>query len=369
MSLGLTLDEIDTPALVLDLNAFDKNLDAMASHTAASGISLRPHAKAHKSPWIASQQVERGAVGLCCQKVSEAATFIDAGAESIVITNEIVEISKIRRMTQLALRADVSFCIDSADGLEMYDGLAAESGATLGVFVDLQGGWYRPGATSTEQVLDLAKRVAPFDKLRFCGLQAYNAIAQHIADFDLRLAATVEFCHRVNEAIDALNQAGLESFASGAGTGTYDIDPLHAPFNEIQPGSYVFMDGGYLENMNADGDARTDFEVSLYVLTTVMSCPAPGVAIVDSGTKTVSIGQGMPLVYLPNGEKANIEFLKAADEHGTIDVERHEVSVGDRLLLVPYNVDPTVNLFDEYLGLRDGVVTTVIPVSGRGKSQ
>lgn len=364
----MTLSEIDTPALVLDLTALEQNLDSMAAHARAAGIGLRPHAKAHKSAWIATQQIKRGAVGICCQKVSEAAAFAAEGFDSILIANEVVGPQKIRPMAELALSADITFCVDNDRDLQAYDDLASEYGVRLGVLIDLQGGWYRPGVASTERVVDLAKQVDSFDHLQLRGLQAYNAAAQHISDFDQRTASTVEFSQRVIEAVAALNRAGLDtSVVSGGGTGTYDIDPLHGPYSEIQPGSYAFMDGGYLENRDTHGNQRKDFDLSLFVLATVMSRPSPGVAIIDCGTKGISIDHGLPLVCLMSGARSEFGFVRASDEHGSIDLKGHDLNIGDRLLLVPHNVDPTVNLYDEYLGMRSGAVVEMFPVTARGK--
>ena len=363
----MTLSEIDTPALVLDLTTLEANLDSMSAHAQAVGIGLRPHAKAHKSAWIASEQMKRGAVGICCQKVSEAATFIAEGFDSILISNEVVGLQKIRRMAELASSAGITFCVDNARDLQACNDLASEYGVTLQVLIDVQGAWYRPGVTSTEAIVNLARQVDSFDHLRLRGLQAYNAAAQHINDFDARAASTVEFGGRVIDAVAALSQAGLDSsVVSGGGTGTYDIDPLHGPYTEIQPGSYAFMDGGYLENRAANGSPQKDFELSLFVLTTIMSRPSSEIAIVDCGTKGMAIGHGMPWIRLVSGVPSEVEFVKASDEHGTLDLKGHDLNVGDRLLLVPHNVDPTVNLYDEYLGTRSGTVMETFPVTARG---
>ena len=364
----MTIAEIDTPALVLDLTVLEQNLDSMAALARALGVGLRPHAKAHKSAWIATQQIDHGAVGICCQKVSEAAAFVAEGFDSILISNEVVGLEKVRRMAELALSADITYCVDDDRGLEACNDLASTYGVTLQVLIDLQGGWYRPGVATTERVVSLAKQVDSFDRLQIRRLQAYNAAAQHIADFDLRTGSTVEFGERVHEAVAALHHLGLDSsVVSGGGTGTYDVDPLHGPYTEIQPGSYAFMDGGYLENKDAGGKPRQDFELSLFVLATVMSRPSSDIAIVDCGTKGISIGPGMPRVCLVSGETAEFEFVRASDEHGSIDLKGRDLNIGDRLLLVPHNVDPTVNLYDGYLGMRSGTVTETFPVTARGQ--
>jgi 3-hydroxy-D-aspartate aldolase len=368
MGLGMTLSEIDTPALVLDLTALERNLDSMAARGRAAGTGLRPHAKAHKSAWIATQQIKRGAVGICCQKVREAAAFVDEGFDSILISNEVVGLQKIRRMAELALSADITFCVDSYQDLQTYEDVASDSGVRFGVLIDLQGGWYRPGVASTEEAVDLAKQVDSLGHLQLRGLQAYNAAAQHITDFDQRTASTKEFCERVIDAVAAFDRAGLDaSVVSGGGTGTYDIDPIYGPYSDIQAGSYAFMDGGYLENRDADGNLRTDFELSLFVLATVMSRPSSGVAIIDCGTKGISIDHGIPRVRLLSGVMSEFEFVRASDEHGSIDVKGNDLDIGDRLLLVPHNVDPTVNLYGEYLGMRNGTVVETFPVTARGR--
>ena len=367
-SVGTLLEDVLTPALVLDLDVLERNLAEMTDFTVTAGVSLRPHAKAHKSVWIAEKQLALGAVGLCCQTLGEAIVFAGAGLSPILITNQVIGEQKISRLTGVAARAEVGVCVDSADWLDMMDALAQSKGVVLDVLVELQGAWYRPGVSEPDRVAALAKDVSARGHLRFSGIQAYNAAAQHITQFDARVASARSFHQTLRRALDAVASVGLEcEIVTGGGTGTYDIENAAGLYTDLQPGTYVFMDGGYVENLSAKDTERKDFGIALSVLTTVISRPGPEIAVVDCGTKGITTDHGMPLVRSLDGTRSDLKYVRSSDEHGVIELAGHSVQVGHRLMLVPFNVDPTVNLYDEYLGIRAGQVTEVIPVSARGQ--
>ena len=213
--------DIDTPSVVVDLDALEENIEIMASSAAAMGVNLRPHAKAHKSLAIAARQLERGAVGLCCQKVSEAAVFAAIEGVSTLITNEVIGDTKVNRLAELAATGDVQFCVDSEEWLAQYDATARRHGLVFRLLIDVQGGWYRPGVGRASEVVELAGMISARPNLEFRGLQAYNAAAQHISSASERLRACERYAAVLTETIDGLAEAGLEcAVVTGAGTGT-----------------------------------------------------------------------------------------------------------------------------------------------------
>ena len=366
--IGTALADVVTPALVLDLDVLEGNLEAMAGFTASAGIGLRPHTKAHKSVRIAERQLALGAVGLCCQTLGEASVLVGEGLGPILVTNQVIGEQKISQLVSLAASADVGVCIDSADWLDVMDARARHNGVVLKVLVELQGAWYRPGVSEPDRVAALAKEVSARTHLRFGGVQAYNAEAQHITEFAARVASARSFHQTLRCVLDGVAGAGLRcEIVTGGGTGTYEIENADGLYSDLQPGTYVFMDGGYVDNLNAENAARTDFGVALSIATTVISRPGPDVAVVDCGTKGITTDQGMPLVRSLDGERSDLKYVRSSDEHGVVKLAGDQIPVGHRLLLVPFNVDPTVNLYDEYLGIRAGRVSEVIPVSARGQ--
>ena len=362
------LADVVTPALVLDLDVLEGNLAEMAGFAASAGVGLRPHAKAHKSVLIAERQLALGAVGLCCQTLGEASVFVEAGPGPILVTNQVIGEQKISQLVRLAARAEVGVCVDSVDWLDVMDALAQSNGAVLEVLVQLQGAWHQPGVSEPDRAAALAKEVSARTHLRFGGVQAYNAAAQHITQFAARSASVRSFHQTLRRVLDEVSSVGLEcKIVTGGGTGTYEIENADGLYTDLQPGTYVFMDGGYVENLNAENAPRTDFGVALSVLTTVISRPGPEVAVVDCGTKGITTDHGMPLVRSFDSEPSDLTYVRSLDEHGVVKFGGGHAQVADRLLLVPFNVDPTVNLYDEYLGIRAGQVAEVIPVSARGQ--
>jgi D-serine deaminase-like pyridoxal phosphate-dependent protein len=362
-SLGIPLEEIDTPALILDLDALERNIARMAEAVNGRAVRLRPHAKSHKSAEIAKRQIAAGAVGICCQKVSEAQALVAGGVADVLITNEIVGKQKIARLARLTREAKVAVLADDAGNVGDLDSAARAEGVRLDVLVELNVGADRCGVEPGEQAFALAARIAACRNLRFAGLHAYHGSAQHLREAGERRAAIAAATEKTRITRLLIEKAGLTcETITGAGTGTFLLESASRVFNEIQPGSYVFMDADYNRNSWEEGWPR--FEQSLFVLATVMSVPAVGRAVVDAGLKASSVDSGMPLVH----ERPGVEYVKASDEHGVLKIAAGATApkLGEKLLLVPGHCDPTVNLYDWFVGVRKGRVEALWPVSARG---
>jgi 3-hydroxy-D-aspartate aldolase len=362
--IGTPLASVDTPALLLDLDAFERNLDALHTTLAGLPVRVRPHAKAHKCPEIALRQLARGAVGICCQKVSEAEAFVRAGIRDIVVVNEVVGAPKLARLARLAGRAKMGVAVDDAGNVDEVDRAAGETGVTLDVLVEIDVGLNRCGVLPGPAAVALARRVTEKRHLRFVGLQAYQGRAQHVRRFEDRRAAAAAAADQVRLTLDLLAEEGLSvETVTGGGTGTYRFDAASGIYTEIQPGSYVFMDADYGANLDEAGQPARTFEQSLFVLTTVMSHPVPGRAVVDAGVKAHSIDAGMPLV----DSVAGARYTRASDEHGVIELDGPgTLSIGEKVRLVPGHCDPTVNLHDWLVCFRQDRVEALWPVAARG---
>jgi 3-hydroxy-D-aspartate aldolase len=362
--IGASLAGVDTPALLLDLDAFERNLDVLHATLAGLPVRVRPHAKAHKCAEIARQQLARGATGICCQKVSEAEAFVRSGIENIVVVNEIVGESKLARLARLARTARIGVAVDDHRNVDDVDRAAREAGVTLDVLVEVDVGLNRCGVEPGAPAVALARRVAGKSHLRFAGLQAYQGRAQQVRRFDDRRAAAAAAADSVKMTLGLLGEAGLSAATvTGGGTGTYQFDAASGVYNEVQPGSYVFMDADYGGNLDEDGQPVRSFAQSLFVLTTVMSHPHPHRAVVDAGLKAHSVDAGMPLVHAVPGAR----YTRASDEHGVLELDRPgALAIGQAIRLIPGHCDPTVNLHDWLVCIRGDRVEAVWPVTARG---
>jgi len=361
--IGIALDEVDTPALILDLDALEGNLARMAEAVKESGVRLRPHAKSHKCAEIARRQIAAGAVGVCCQKVSEAEALVDGGVADVLVTNEIVGRRKLARLAGLAREAKVAVLADDAGNVADLDAAARAEGVRLDVLIEIDVGAHRCGIEPGEPALALARRIAACRGLRFAGLHAYHGSAQHVRDPGERRAAIAGAAEKARLTKTLIESAGVAcETVTGAGTGTFILESASRVFNEIQPGSYVFMDADYNRNLWEEDWPR--FEQSLFVLATVMSAPSPGHAVLDAGLKASSVDSGMPQVH----GRPGVEYVKASDEHGVLKIAAgaKAPTLGEKLLLVPGHCDPTVNLYDCFVCVRKGKVEALWPVSARG---
>jgi len=293
--IGDVLDDVDTPALIVELDALERNVAAMAAAVEDRGVRLRPHAKSHKSPDIARRQLAAGAVGICCQKVGEAEAFVAAGVTDVLITNEIVGAAKLARLALLSRNARLGVLVDDRVNVGSLAAAMRAAGASIDVLVEVDVGAHRCGVLPGAPALELARAIADESGLRFAGLHAYQGAAQHLRRPAERRAAIARAAELAFETKALIEQAGIEcGTVTGAGTGTFTLERDSGIYTELQPGSYVFMDADYGRNERADGEIR--FEQSLFVWTTVMSTPAPDRAIVDAGLKAFAVDSGMPLV-------------------------------------------------------------------------
>ena len=349
-AVGTKLEDIDTPALVLDLDAFEKNLDTL---NAAVGrkVRVRPHAKTHKCPDVAKRQIALGAVGMCCQKVSEAEAMVDGGVNDVLVSNEIVGASKLARLAELSRRARIGVCVDNAENVRQLKG-------DLDVYIEIDVGMRRCGVPPGAPAVALAREIVR-SGLRFAGLQAYHGRAQHIRSMEERHAVIETAAQHVQHTKRLLGEAGIACpIVTGAGSGTFMLEIEAGAWDEIQCGSYAFMDVDYAKNEWAAPLPR--FEHALFVLSTVMSRPSAEVAIVDAGLKASSVDSGMPGVW-----QKELRYTHASDEHGWVE-GRNPPALGEKLLLVPGHCDPTINLYDWYVCVRRGRVEALWPITARG---
>ena len=349
-AIGQKLEEVDTPALVLDLDAFEKNLDTLNSAVAGK-VRVRPHAKTHKCPDVAKRQIALGAVGMCCQKVSEAEAMVEGGVKDVLVSNEIVGAPKLARLAELSRRAKIGVCVDNAENVRQLKG-------DLDVYIEIDVGMRRCGVPPGAPAVALAKEILK-NGLRFAGLQAYHGRAQHMRSMEERHAVIETAAQHVQHTKRLLKEAGIDCpIVTGAGSGTFMLEVEAGAWNEIQCGSYAFMDVDYAKNEWAAPLPR--FEHALFVLSTVMSRPSAEVAIVDAGLKASSVDSGMPGVW-----QKELRYTHASDEHGWVE-GRNPPALGEKLLLVPGHCDPTINLYDWYVCVRRGRVEALWPITARG---
>ncbi len=364
--IGMSLDEVDTPALIVDLDAFEGNLRRLADRVRASGVRLRPHAKTHKCPVIALKQIELGAVGVCVQKVSEAEAMVYGGVRDVLVTNEVVGRQKLRHLMALAHSARIGVCVDDPQQIADLEAAAAEAGLkTLPVHVEINMGGNRCGVEPGEPALQLARLIAGQPHLSFAGLQAYHGSAQHLRGWEERQAAIKGAADKAGMTRDLLAANGIScDNITGAGTGTFEFEAGSGVYTELQCGSYIFMDADYGRNLDRDGAATRAFEPSLFVWATVMSRPAEERAIVDAGLKALAFDSGPPTVW----DEPAATYERASDEHGRLAVSgaTNRLRLGDKVKLVPGHCDPTVNLYDWYVGIRGDRVEAIWPITARG---
>ena len=363
--IGMTLDEVDTPALIVDLDAFERNLARLPQRIAGSKVRLRPHAKTHKCPIIALQQIARGAVGVCVQKVGEAEAMVYGGVPDVLVTNEIVGRPKLRRLMALAPIARVGVCADDKGQIDALEAAASEAGVTMPVYVEVNMGGNRCGVEPGEPALNLARHVADQPHLSFGGLQAYHGSAQHLRGWEERRAAIAQAADKAGQTRELIEKNGLSCpVVTGAGTGSFEFETASGVYTELQCGSYIFMDADYGRNLDHDGAPTKAFEPSLFVWATVMSRPAQERAIVDAGLKALAFDSGPPLVW----DEPAATYERASDEHGRLAVSAatNRLHIGDKIRLVPGHCDPTVNLYDWYVGIRRNRVEALWPITARG---
>jgi 3-hydroxy-D-aspartate aldolase len=366
---GMDEADIQTPCLILDLDALERNIKKMGDYAKAHGMRHRVHGKMHKSVDVAKLQ-ERlgGAVGVCCQKVSEAEVFARGGIRDVLVSNQVRDPAKIDRLARLPkLGARTIVCVDMLDNVADLSAAAVKHGTTLECLVEIDCGAGRCGVKTTPEVVALAKAIDAAPGLTFAGLQAYQGAMQHMDAYADRKAKIDLAVAMVKDAVDALKSEGLEcDIVGGGGTGSYYFESTSGVYNELQCGSYAFMDADYGRILDKDGNRidRGEWENALFILTSVMSHAKPDKAICDAGLKAQSVDSGLPVIF----GRTDVKYVKCSDEHGVIDDPHGVLKVNDKLKLVPGHCDPTCNVHDWYVGVRNGKVEVVWPVSARGKA-
>lgn len=365
--LGCLVEEIDTPALIVDHDALSRNIARMAEACRRIGVNLRPHAKAHKSPDIARLQMRAGAIGQCCQKTGEAEALHAAGVGPLLISSEVVGATKLARVAAIA-DSELIVVVDGIEPAAALSDALVRAGRTAGVLVDVNIGQDRCGTSPGAPAAELAAAVSTLKGLRLRGIQAYQGRIQHVSGYAQRCAAAKAASEKLEATLESFRLNGLSTeIVSGGGTGTYAFDGGAGFYTEIQPGSYIFMDAHYRSIGGANGDVYDDFAPALSVMAAVISVPAADRVILDAGLKALSSDSGVPQPIGLSGWN----FSFAGDEHGTLSRtgDGPPLKLGDRVRLMPSHCDTTVNLYDEYHVVRDGKVSAIWGIPGRGKTR
>ncbi len=365
----LTRDDLPTPALMLDLNGFESNIEKMTGYLRTRKIALRPHGKAHKCAEIAQILIRAGAAGSCAAKLSEAEAFADHGVGGLLITTAVIGKHKIERAVRLAKNhSDTIFSVDDAQNVRDLNDAAGVAGVRLNLAIDLLIGG-RTGVGCGEPALLLVRLIASLRHLRFAGIQAYAGQSAHVPEWETRRRVSREAMGKAVETRHLLEKNGIEvAVVTGGSTGTYDIDSEICGITELQPGSFIFMDLGYNSIGGKDGAAFQDFRNSLTVLTTVVSKPSNDTVVVDGGFKAFATDQ--PIVPVAK-DIQDVRYRWGGDEHGILDVMKSSVvlDIGDRVEFTVPHCDPTVNLYDRIFCLRGDDVEAAWPITARGMSQ
>lgn len=362
--------QLNTPVLVLDIDALDRNIATMAALAAAHGVALRPHAKTHKSVAVARRQIAAGAVGQCCAKIGEAEVLADGGIEGLLVTSPVAAPAAIERLAALALRSPgLMATVDDGQVAGAIDRALHDAGATLDIVIDVDPGIRRTGVASADAAVALARAVADLPRLRLRGVQFYCGAQQHIEDYAARRAAIEERTAYLATVIAALAEAGFApGIVTGSGTGSHAIDLDLGVFTELQAGSYVFMDRQYLDcDLAEEADPR--FETALLVDSRVVSANHDALVTIDAGFKSLSTDGGAARVQ--RGAPAETGFAFMGDEHAALigDGIGRRLRAGDPVSLVVPHCDPTVNLYDFYHVVRGDTLVELWPVDARGRAR
>ena len=358
-------DLIATPAAVLDLDAFDRNVAKMAARARSAGLALRPHSKSHKCSAIAQRQIEAGAIGICCAKLAEAEAMAAAGIGAILVTSPIAGAARAERAARLARDiGDFRIVVDHADG-------AAELGAAaqgpIQVLIDVDPGMGRTGVHDATQAVQVLRAIQAQPNLKFLGVQCYGGHWQHMEGANARAAVVADGMAYLSTVIAALREAGAEiGVVTGGGTGTFAADAAQGVLTEVQPGSFAFMDREYRDALKDDPDGA--FEQALTIAASVISANHPQWVTVDAGLKAFSTDGPLPIATTPKFAASAYRFF--GDEHGRL-MRPHGLPVarGERVDFVPPHVDPTLDRYDVIHFVRGDVLAEIAPVEARGASQ
>ena len=366
---GMAINDLQTPCLIIDMESFEDNLKRMAEVITPYNISLRPHAKMHKSVDIARQQLAQGkTTGICCQKVSEAEVFARAGISDILITNQVCDKVKIERLAGIAaLGCRLSVCVDNKANIDALSAEAKKQNVHIHCLVELDCGAGRCGVADAEQATELGAAIKEAEHLIFDGLQAYQGSIQHKRDHEQRKTELDAVIEQVKACLESLAAAGISCpVVSGGGTGSFLFEASSGVYTEVQCGSYAFMDADYGRIHNQYGERldKADWKNALFIFTSIMSIAKDGRAVCDAGLKVQSVDSGLPVIF----GRDDIVYVNCSDEHGVIEDKHNKLNINDKLRLVPGHCDPTCNLHDWYVCVREGIVEDLWPVSARGKA-
>ena len=361
---GMTKAELDTPVMLLDLDRFDANVNRLSTAIAAGGKDWRPHSKGHKSPWVAQRQIEAGAIGVTCAKVSEAEVMVDGGVPSVLIAYELATRRKVERAARLQSRAEVMICADDPFHVRLASDVATDLGVEIPMVVDINVGMNRTGVTPGRPALDLARAIDQAPGLLLAGIMGYEGHVLTAWPNEDKLAATVAAGAGLIESRQLIEADGMPiGIVSGGGSGNYMFASSLDGLTELQAGGACLMDPFYGKLCHLE---ELGFEYALTILTTVTSRPTPERVITDAGFKTLSAKEeGQPILL--DHPDVELDYLSA--EHGVWrrDVHSAEIRIGDRLEVIPDYHDTTTFRHDAFVGLRGGVVEAVIPLLARGK--
>ena len=341
-SIGMDEADIQTPSLVLDLDALERNIKKMGDWAKAHGMRHRVHGKMHKSVDVALlQESLGGSCGVCCQKVSEAEVFARGGIKDVLVSNQVTQPEKIDRLARLPkLGARTICCVDDLNNVADLSEAAVRHGTQIECLVEIDCGAGRCGVTTTPAVVEIAKAIDAADGLKFAGIQAYQGAMQHMDSYEDRKAKIAIAVAQVKDAVDTLKADGIEcDIVGGGGTGSYYFEGTSGVYNELQCGSYAFMDADYGRILDENGNRidQGEWENALFILTSVMSHAKADKAIVDAGLKAQSVDSGLPTIF----GRTDVDYVKCSDEHGVVADPDGVLKVNDKLKLVPGHCDPT----------------------------
>ena len=361
--IGMHKLELDTPALLIELDKLESNIERMANYFKTVNAELRPHLKTHKTPMLAHKQIAAGAIGITCAKLGEAEAVIHAGIRDVLVANQIIGRQKIARLINLAKHSEIMVAVDNAQNVTDILDAAAAKGVTIRILVEVNTGMNRCGVEPGKPALELARHVLRSPHLKFEGLMGYEGHTVAKPNYAEREAAVRQSVQLLVETKHYLEKHGVAvSIMSGGGTGTFSITGSVPEMTEVQAGSYVFMDATY-RNVEGVGE---HFACALTVLATVVSRPTPERIIVDTGLKVLAKEFGIPQ---PVGIEG-VEMTGLSEEHGKMNANASvSLTPGDKLEILPTHCCTTVNLHDRYYGIRDGIVESVWDIAARGKAQ
>ena len=361
---GMDVSEIQTPSLIIDFKIFENNINKMREFVLHNNVKLRPHAKMHKSIDVAKFQIDNGgAHGICCQKVSEAEIFVRAGIKDILITNQITDIFKLERLAKIKSKdLKIGCCVDNKENLINIQKAAERNNSFIDIYIEYDCGANRCGIKSFNKINEMINMIQNMANLNFVGFQAYNGSIQHIEDYKIRQKEVKITCEKIREL--KVNFIKYSPFITGVGTGCFELEVSEEVYDEIQVGSYAFMDAHY-SSLKHDRKLNNsnNFENSLFVFTGVMSKALQNHAVVDAGLKSIAVDSGLPKTI-----NSELEYIKCSDEHGIISDPYNVLRINDKIRLIPGHCDPTCNLHDWYVVVKESKVIDLWPVSARGFS-